>query len=111
VKWTSGDGDTGKQLMQYRELGVNLLWVWESDAIESEPFYDRCDELGLMVWQAFPSNASKAIARDVVLGRQHHASLLMWGGHGAALADLVDRLDPTRRLVEDAPATIWLERP
>ncbi|MEI0977434.1 hypothetical protein VUS28_33095, partial [Pseudomonas aeruginosa] len=48
VVWTPGDLaalDTAK------ELGFNLVRVTGISAYESDEFYDRCDELGLMVWQ------------------------------------------------------------
>jgi beta-mannosidase len=46
--WTPGDLaalDTAK------ELGFNLVRVTGISAYESDEFYSRCDELGLMVWQ------------------------------------------------------------
>jgi beta-mannosidase len=48
VVWTPGDLgalDTAK------ELGFNLVRVSGIASYESDEFYDRCDELGLMVWQ------------------------------------------------------------
>ncbi len=48
VVWTPGDLaalDTAK------ELGFNLVRVSGITAYESDEFYRRCDELGLMVWQ------------------------------------------------------------
>ena len=48
VVWTPGDLgalDTAK------ELGFNLVRVTGIASYESDEFYDRCDELGLMVWQ------------------------------------------------------------
>jgi len=46
--WTPGDLDA---LDTAVGLGFNLVRVSGIAAYESDEFYDRCDELGLMVWQ------------------------------------------------------------
>jgi beta-mannosidase len=46
--WTPGDLDA---LDTAVGLGFNLVRVTGLAAYESDEFYDRCDELGLMVWQ------------------------------------------------------------
>ena len=46
--WTPGDLDA---LDTAVELGFNLVRVSGISAYESDDFYRRCDELGLMVWQ------------------------------------------------------------
>lgn len=48
VVWTPGDLDALETAV---ELGFNLVRVTGISAYESEEFYARCDELGLMVWQ------------------------------------------------------------
>ncbi len=48
VVWTPGDLDA---LDTAKELGFNLVRVTGIAAYESDEFYTRCDELGLMVWQ------------------------------------------------------------
>ncbi len=37
-----------------REAGIQMLRVWGGGLIETEEFYDLCDELGIMVWQDLP---------------------------------------------------------
>ncbi len=80
----------------YRDMGCNILRVWGGAALETEAFYDLCDEAGLMVWQEFPLSSSgrenlppsdedsirahEEIARSYVARRQHHASLILWCG-------------------------------
>jgi len=83
-------------LTKYRDMGCNLLRVWGGAILETELFYDICDELGLMVWQEFPLSASGinneppdsmeviqklgSIASSYIRRRSHHPSLLMWCG-------------------------------
>lgn len=75
---------------------VNLLRVWGGGPIERSSFYERCDRLGIMVWQEFPLSSSifgsepshdpayvqamAAEARGIVRGRRNHPSLVLWCG-------------------------------
>jgi beta-mannosidase len=126
-----------KLLATYRDLGVNVLRINACGYLESGDFYDLCDELGLLVWQEFPLTSSgventppddprsigemTAIARSFIARRQHHASLLMWGGGNelldpdmkpydtrhpmlAALGRVVAEEDPGRRYVPTSPS-------
>ncbi len=85
------------RLVAYRDLGVNIVRVWGGAALESEAFYDACDELGILVWQELPLSSSgldndpphdaefAARARrhrEELRGspRAHHPSLALWGG-------------------------------
>jgi beta-mannosidase len=126
-----------KLLATYRDLGVNVLRINACGYLESADFYDLCDEMGLLVWQEFPLTSSgventppsdprsiggmTGIARSFIVRRQHHASLLMWGGGNelldkdmkpydlghpmlAALARVVEEEDPARRYVPTSPS-------
>jgi beta-mannosidase len=80
----------------YRDMGCNFLRVWGGAYLESEDFYDLCDEAGLLVWQEFPLSSSGIdnwpperpeviaelcrIAATYIQRRAHHVSLLMWCG-------------------------------
>lgn len=126
-----------KLLATYRDLGVNVLRINACGYLESEDFYDLCDGMGLLVWQEFPLTSSgvenappadarsigemSAIARSFIARRQHHPSLLMWGGGNelldpelkpydarhpmlAALGRVVAEEDPGRRYVPTSPS-------
>ncbi|HVL52834.1 MAG TPA: glycoside hydrolase family 2 TIM barrel-domain containing protein [Vitreimonas sp.] len=85
-----------------RRANVNLVRVWGGGLIESDAFYDACDEAGIMVWQEFAQSSSGVSntpasdeafvelmareARDIIPTRTHHPSLAIWCG-GNELAD------------------------
>lgn len=79
-----------------RQAQVNLLRVWGGGLIETEAFYNRCDELGIMVWQEFiqsssgidntPPDSPEYIARmvheaeQIIPRRRNHPALILWCG-------------------------------
>ncbi len=97
--------DYRKRLELYKDLGCNMLRVWGGASLETECFFDICDELGIMVWQEFPLSSSgkenwppedeksiaeqSAIAESYIRRRQHHPSLVIWCG-GNELAGALD---------------------
>ncbi|QDU66833.1 glycoside hydrolase family 2 protein [Engelhardtia mirabilis] len=73
---------------------MNCLRVWGGGPYASDAFYDRCDELGLIVWQDFPFACCtyptfdrewmanvRAEATEHVRRLQHRASLALWCGN------------------------------
>ena len=73
------------------EANFNMLRVWGGGIYERERFYDRCDELGVMVWQDFmfasqgyplPTIRDEVLAEaQFQLRRLHnHASVVLWCG-------------------------------
>lgn len=85
-----------------KQAHVNILRVWGGGLIEKEAFYDRCDRLGILVWQEFIQSSSgqdnipatdpefvalmEREARQIVPRRRNHPSLAIWGG-GNELTD------------------------
>ncbi|HPZ99371.1 MAG TPA: glycoside hydrolase family 2 TIM barrel-domain containing protein [Phycisphaerae bacterium] len=83
-------------LRLYANMNVNLIRVWGGAILETETFYELCDELGLMVWQEFPLSSSgvenwppedpdviehlQTIATEYIERRGHHASHVLWCG-------------------------------
>lgn len=75
------------------ESGVNMLRVWGGGQYEWPEFYERCDALGIMVWQDFcyacglyPDDAAaQAVAevetRAAVKRLRNHPSLAIWCGN------------------------------
>ena len=104
VNWTPvsltyqdvAEDDYERLIQHYKEIGCNLLRVWGGAFLETETFYRRCDEAGLMVWQEFPLSSSgienwppedpeaieelRKIARSYIQRRSGHVSLLLWCG-------------------------------
>ncbi|HEY0700893.1 MAG TPA: glycoside hydrolase family 2 TIM barrel-domain containing protein, partial [Micromonospora sp.] len=93
-----------------RDARVNLLRVWGGGLIESEAFYDLCDEFGILVWQEFAQSSSGmastpsddpmfvarmvAEAERIVPARRNHPSLAVWcGGNELQRADGVPLAD------------------
>ncbi len=83
-------------LQIYRNMNANVLRVWGGAILETETFYELCDQLGLLVWQEFPLSSSgienwppedpevierlQGIGREYIERRCHHASHLLWCG-------------------------------
>ncbi|MCD6505591.1 hypothetical protein J7M22_03095 [Candidatus Poribacteria bacterium] len=103
-----------------KEANVNLLRVWGGGLIESEHFYELCDEMGIMIWQEFIQSSSgidnepskdegylnyiDAQAREIIPLRRNHPSLVIWCG-GNELTD-----SDYRPLSCDHPAIAILKR-
>ncbi|MFL6054794.1 MAG: glycoside hydrolase family 2 TIM barrel-domain containing protein, partial [Actinoallomurus sp.] len=97
-----------------RDADVTMLRVWGGGLIESEAFYDLCDEFGILVWQEFaqsssgmsslPSDDDAFVARMVaeaeriLPGRRNHPSLAIWCG-----GNELQRLDGVPLTDDDSP--------
>jgi len=84
------------------DAGMNLLRVWGGGIYESEDFYNRCDEVGMLVWQDFlfacaaysedePLYSEVAAeARGAITRLSSHASLALWNGNNENIWGYVD---------------------
>jgi mannosylglycoprotein endo-beta-mannosidase len=82
------------EVRMHADANLNILRVWGGGIAERTPFYDACDELGMLVMQDFwvsgeyynpqPPNewieAFLACARDTIERLRNHPSLLFWSG-------------------------------
>ena len=82
------DARMEKEMRLTAESGVNLVRLWAGGIVESDRFYELCDEYGLLVWQEFwmtgdtkhpddPGLYLDNVAQQVKRIR-HHASLAHW---------------------------------
>nr|WP_289473160.1 glycoside hydrolase family 2 protein [Curtobacterium caseinilyticum] len=79
------------------EANVNLLRVWGGGIYESDDLYDRCDELGVLVWQDFLfacaayaeepwlADEVEPEVREAVTRLSPHPSLVVWNGNNENL--------------------------
>lgn len=75
------------------DLNCNMVRLWGGNVYESNRFYERCDENGIMVWQDFTMGCStypqdeefsekiEKEARKVILKLRNHPSLVLWAGN------------------------------
>lgn len=73
-----------------KRMGVQLIRIWGGGIIETDHFYDLCNELGLMVWQDFPigNQDTPDYPQDVweaqvvqnIVRLRNHPSLAIWCG-------------------------------
>ena len=81
-----------EQLTLVKEANLNFVRCWGGAIINKEPFYEICDELGIMVWQEFPLgcnnylstpeylNLLKNEALDIIERVGKHACHVIWCG-------------------------------
>lgn len=80
-------------LRQAREANFTMLRVWGGGIYESDLFYDKCDELGILVWQDFmfacalyPDDRDwfrREVEREIdyqTRRLRNHACLALWSG-------------------------------
>ncbi|XP_059053179.1 beta-mannosidase [Achroia grisella] len=76
-----------------RDAHMSMLRVWGGGVYESDYFYERCDELGILIWQDFlfacamyPADTEflenvKIEIEQNVIRLQHHPSIAVWAGN------------------------------
>lgn len=73
-----------------KNMGVQLIRVWGGGLLETDYFYNLCDELGIMVWQDFPigNQDTPDFPQDIweaqviqnIFRLRNHPSLAVWCG-------------------------------
>ncbi len=71
------------QIKIAKEMNSTMIRIWGGGLMESEDFYDACDEMGILVWQDFPFGCAYAPEnpefRDTVKQEaEHHVKRLRW---------------------------------
>ncbi|MFZ3235625.1 MAG: glycoside hydrolase family 2 TIM barrel-domain containing protein [Stellaceae bacterium] len=96
------------EVRMHADANLNILRVWGGGISERTPFYDACDELGMLVMQDFwisgeynPDSrpeewreAFLACARDNIKRLRNHPSLLFWsaGNEASPPQDVLEKL-------------------
>lgn len=116
-------------LEKARQANMNMLRVWGGGLREKQAFYDRCDRMGILLWQEFPFACAfltrfprsadyvslvrsevQAIVRDLC----SHPSVALWCGGNefsparnrpliSAMQAVVDAEDPSRPFLPASP--------
>jgi len=120
--------DTLRPLLRLaRDANFNLLRSWGGAIVNAEPFFDQCDELGLLVWQEFPLACNRypdepaylrildQESRSIIRRLRQHPCLGLWGGGNElfnAWSGMTDQALPIRLLNRNCydldPATPFL---
>ncbi|SEN84515.1 beta-mannosidase [bacterium A37T11] len=133
MNWTPADLLLDLSPQRYRwalqaakDMGVQLIRVWGGGLLETDTFYNMCDELGIMVWQDFPigNQDTPDYPQDIweaevvqnIFRLRNHPSLIVWSGGNefnpysygnAATIGILERnlqiFDPTRLFVRTSP--------
>ena len=92
------------QLQLARDAGLDMVRPYAH--VANDIFYDRADELGLLVWQDLPLQGpastgvrSQAVrqARAMVDQLGHHPSIAVWNAHVSPAPELMEASPPTAR--------------
>ena len=79
-------------LSMVRTANMNILRIWGGGFVNKERFYDRCDELGIMIWQEFPLACNEYPdndsylsvleneAKGIIKRLRTHPSVVLWCG-------------------------------
>lgn len=100
MRFTREDYD--RVLSRAHDAGINYFRAWGGGLVETEEFYDLCDEYGICVYQEWPccwdstnTQPSEALYETVLLGAKrlrNRASLVVWGGGNEGTAPYTDKV-------------------
>lgn len=110
-------------LRRAKEGNLNMLRPWGAGLVETDEFYEKCDEYGILVWQEFPMadgwyqntniEAWKETVRTNVLRIRNHPSLAMLcGGNECHFDDPrnVGVVDEMKKICEELMPEIEFHR-
>ena len=110
------DARMEREIRLTAESGVNLLRLWAGGIVESDRFYDLCDEYGLLVWQEFFLSGDtvqpddRALYLDNVAQQvkriRNHSSVVHWCGANESMA-----IEGTEKLIRELTGTrSWMDQ-
>ncbi len=80
------------QLALVRDANMNIVRCWGGASVQKQPFFDLCDEYGIMVWQEFPLACNRyegtdaylkvldQESRTIIRRLRQHPSVVLWCG-------------------------------
>ncbi|MBR5059457.1 MAG: fibronectin type III domain-containing protein [Clostridia bacterium] len=100
MRFTREDYD--RILSRAKDAGINFLRSWGGGLVETEEFYDLCDEYGIMVYQEWPccwdstkTQPANVLYETVIYGAKrlrNRPSLAVWGGGNEGEAPYSDKV-------------------
>jgi beta-mannosidase len=96
-----------------RDAHFNLLRIWGGGIVNKDSFHERCDDMGLMVWQEFPLSCNnypdddhylavlESEGRAILKRLRQHPSTVMWCGGNELFnswSGMTDQSKPLRLL-------------
>lgn len=105
-----------RELRLTAESGVNMLRLWAGGIVESDRFYDLCDEYGILVWQEFFLSGDvfqpedRGLYLDNVAQQvkriRNHPSVVHWCGANESTA-----VEGTEKLIRELTGTkSWMSQ-
>ncbi|MBR0063871.1 MAG: hypothetical protein IJP67_06870, partial [Oscillospiraceae bacterium] len=94
--------DYDRILSRAHDAGINFFRSWGGGLVETDEFYDLCDEYGICVYQEWPccwdsskTQPAEVLYETVVLGAKrlrNRPSLVVWGGGNEGEAPYSDKV-------------------
>ena len=94
--------DYDRILSRAHDAGINYFRAWGGGLVETDEFYDLCDEYGICVYQEWPccwdstnTQPADVLYETVVLGAKrlrNRPSLVVWGGGNEGNAPYTDKV-------------------